>query len=96
MDSVRAEVQEVSYKRPGQVLVGLNSRDPRFHDVYRLDLAGGWTDTNGSITLPGRDPSSTCEQACKTRIPKIDTQDIPLFAPTDESWPGPPRTAPNF
>jgi hypothetical protein len=36
--------------------------------------ADGWTATNGSIVLPGRDPSSTCEQACKTRIPKTDTQ----------------------
>lgn len=35
---------------------------------------GGWTDTNGSISLPGRDSSATCEQACKTRIPKTDTQ----------------------
>jgi len=36
--------------------------------------AGGWSATNGSITLPGRDPSATCELACKTRIPKNDTQ----------------------
>jgi len=36
--------------------------------------AGGWTDTSGSIALPARDSSSTCEQACKTRLPKKDTQ----------------------
>ncbi|SNB45428.1 hypothetical protein SAMN06269301_0841 [Geobacter sp. DSM 9736] len=34
----------------------------------------GWSASNGSITLPGRDPSLTCEQACKTRLPKTDTQ----------------------
>ena len=36
--------------------------------------AGGWNAANGSIALPGRDPAATCEQACKTRIPKDDTQ----------------------
>jgi hypothetical protein len=40
----------------------------------KILTAGGWTATNDSIALPGRDPSSTCEQACKTRIPKTDTQ----------------------
>ncbi len=39
----------------------------------RLSEAG-WTNTNGSISFPTRDPSPTCEQACKTRVPKIDTQ----------------------
>jgi hypothetical protein len=34
----------------------------------------GLTSASGSIALPGRDPSATCEQACKTRIPKNDTQ----------------------
>lgn len=36
--------------------------------------AGGWTDASGSISLPARDPSPSCEQACKTRVPKKDTQ----------------------
>jgi hypothetical protein len=40
----------------------------------KMLTAGGWTSANGSIALPGRDPSATCEQACKTRIPKNDTQ----------------------
>jgi hypothetical protein len=35
---------------------------------------GGWTDANGSISLPARDPSPSCEHACKTRVPKNDTQ----------------------
>jgi len=40
----------------------------------KMLTAGGWTSASGSIALPGRDPSATCEQACKTRIPKNDTQ----------------------
>jgi len=35
---------------------------------------GGWTDSTGSISLPTRDPSPACELACKTRVPKNDTQ----------------------
>lgn len=26
---------------PGEVVVGLNDRDPSYHDVYRVDLATG-------------------------------------------------------
>lgn len=38
---LRATVQEVSHRRPNEVLVGLNDRDPRYHDLYRFDLAAG-------------------------------------------------------
>ena len=41
IDGVRAEVQEVSPKHPQHLLVGLNDRDPRFHDIHRIDLATG-------------------------------------------------------
>lgn len=40
-EGVRAELEGVSHLHPGEVLVGLNRRDPRFHDVYRVDLATG-------------------------------------------------------
>jgi dipeptidyl aminopeptidase/acylaminoacyl peptidase len=38
---IRAEIQDVSYKFPGDILVGINDRDPQFHDVYRLNIATG-------------------------------------------------------
>ena len=44
-------------------------------DFQDKRLSGGsWTDSSGSISLPTRDPSPVCELACKTRVPKIDTQ----------------------
>jgi dipeptidyl aminopeptidase/acylaminoacyl peptidase len=41
IEGVKADIVEVSHKRPGEILVGLNDRDPKFHDVHRLDLATG-------------------------------------------------------
>jgi hypothetical protein len=40
-EKVRAEIQEVSDKFPLEVLVGLNDRDPQYHDLYRINLATG-------------------------------------------------------
>ena len=31
----RAQVEAVSYKFPTEILVGLNTRNPQFHDIYR-------------------------------------------------------------
>ena len=41
LDGVRAELVKDSPASPGVLLVGLNDRDPRYHDLYRLDLATG-------------------------------------------------------
>ena len=40
-DGVRATVQEVSNLHPEEILVGINDRDARFHDIYRLNIATG-------------------------------------------------------
>lgn len=39
LDNIHAQIQQVSPQHPGQLLVGLNDRDPQFHDIYRIDLA---------------------------------------------------------
>jgi len=36
-----ANIQEVSHKHPGEILIGLNNRDPQYHDLYRLTLENG-------------------------------------------------------
>jgi dipeptidyl aminopeptidase/acylaminoacyl peptidase len=41
IEGVRAEIQEVSYKTPNEILVGLNDRDPRFHDIWRVNIQTG-------------------------------------------------------
>lgn len=38
LDNIHAQIQQVSPRYPGQLLVGLNDRDPQFHDIYRIDL----------------------------------------------------------
>jgi dipeptidyl aminopeptidase/acylaminoacyl peptidase len=41
MDGVQARVEHLSPKIPGEVLVGLNDRDKRYHDVWRIDVTTG-------------------------------------------------------
>ncbi len=41
MKNVRAEIDSVSHKFPNEILIGLNDRDKRFHDLYRLNLKSG-------------------------------------------------------
>ncbi|RLB55672.1 MAG: S9 family peptidase [Deltaproteobacteria bacterium] len=38
---VRAYIYSVPKNRPGEIIVGLNDRDPAYHDVYRVDIASG-------------------------------------------------------
>jgi dipeptidyl aminopeptidase/acylaminoacyl peptidase len=41
IDGVKAQVMGVSSRRPNEILVGLNDRDKRLHDVHRIDLTTG-------------------------------------------------------
>lgn len=38
---VQARIYGVSHKFPGEVLIGLNDRDPRLHDIHRVNLETG-------------------------------------------------------
>jgi dipeptidyl aminopeptidase/acylaminoacyl peptidase len=38
---VSAQIENVSDRFPQEILVGLNNRDPRYHDVYRINIATG-------------------------------------------------------
>ena len=44
LDDVHAQIQAVSPDIPAEILVGLNDRDPQFHDLYRVDIATGARD----------------------------------------------------
>lgn len=37
----RTQIQEVSYKFKDEILIGLNNRNPQFHDIYRLNILNG-------------------------------------------------------
>ncbi|MBL0927184.1 MAG: S9 family peptidase, partial [Phycisphaerales bacterium] len=39
--NVQARVEASSEKFPGDIILGINNRDPRFHDVYRVNIATG-------------------------------------------------------
>ena len=71
-EDVRAQIIDVPENTPGEILVGLNDRNPKFHDVYRLDLEtgertlvyknesriAGWeTDLEGNLRLATRQTS---------------------------------------
>ncbi len=71
-EDVRAQIIAVPESMPGEILVGLNDRNPKYHDVYRLDLAtgdrtlvyknessiAGWeTDLEGNLRLATRQTS---------------------------------------
>ncbi len=41
MDEIQAQIQAVSERVPGEILLGINDRDARLHDIYRIDLTSG-------------------------------------------------------
>ena len=41
IDGVRAQIYSVPKSTPGEIIVGLNDRDPALHDVYRVDIESG-------------------------------------------------------
>ncbi len=40
-EKVNAQIQEVSHKSPDEILVGLNNRDPQYHDIHRVNIRTG-------------------------------------------------------
>jgi dipeptidyl aminopeptidase/acylaminoacyl peptidase len=38
---VSARIEGVSHKFPEEIVIGLNDRDPRYHDAYRVNLVSG-------------------------------------------------------
>jgi len=41
IEGVRAYIYAVPENRPDEIIVGLNDRDPAYHDVYRVDITTG-------------------------------------------------------
>ena len=40
-DGVAAQIVGLSHRRPDEILVALNDRDPQWHDIYRVNLTSG-------------------------------------------------------
>ena len=41
IDGAQARLEAISHKAPNEVLIGINDRDKRFHDVWRIDFKTG-------------------------------------------------------
>ncbi len=41
IEGVQVQVNRVSYKNPEEVLIVMNDRDPRLHDLYRINIVTG-------------------------------------------------------
>ncbi len=41
LKGVQAQLEQISPKFPDEILVGLNDRDPQYHDVYRVNVRTG-------------------------------------------------------
>ncbi|MGC4002603.1 MAG: prolyl oligopeptidase family serine peptidase [Pirellulales bacterium] len=41
LKKTRAEIESVSHKFPTEIIVGLNDRNPEYHDLYRLNFTTG-------------------------------------------------------
>ncbi len=61
IEGIRVKIVAVSRLVPDAILVGINDRDPAYHDVYRLDLASGRLDlvekNEGNFLAFEADPS---------------------------------------
>jgi len=40
-DGVQAQIKRVSHEFPDEILVGLNNRDPKYHDIHRINIRTG-------------------------------------------------------
>src|SRR5262249_46159551 len=40
-EGIAAQIGRLSYKVPGEVLIGMNDRDKKLHDLYRVDIRSG-------------------------------------------------------
>jgi len=40
-DGVAAQIVALSHRRPEEIIVALNDRDPQWHDIYRVNLTSG-------------------------------------------------------
>ena len=106
VEGVRAAIYSVPRTTPDYILVGLNDRDPSYHDVYRVSLATGertllikndqkvgffFFDQNGTVRLAFRQiPGGS------TEILRVDGNDlVPIYVTTYEESAFPLRFHPD-
>src|SRR2546430_10866308 len=72
-DSVAAQILAVDPSRPNEMVIGLNRRDRRFHDAFKLDL------TTGQLTLLAENPGDvsgySADNAFRVRVAQASLPD---------------------
>jgi dipeptidyl aminopeptidase/acylaminoacyl peptidase len=84
-EDVQAIFQSVSYKIPQEVIIGLNKRDPKFHDIYKLNIETG----NLTLVMENTDFSGfDIDDNFKIRLALNMTPDggAEIFKLTDNGW----------
>lgn len=82
-EGVRAEIRALSPKHPYEAIIGLNKRDPEYHDLYRLNIETG----NLTLILVNRNFSGfQIDDDYKVRLATNMTEDgeSEIFMPTLE------------
>jgi dipeptidyl aminopeptidase/acylaminoacyl peptidase len=73
-DKVTAIVIRASRKSRARLLIGLNRRDPRFHDLHEVELA------SGKLTLVDENPGFAAYVADDALVPRLAIRDTPQGA----------------
>ncbi|MFZ3148894.1 MAG: S9 family peptidase [Methanothrix sp.] len=85
-EGVRAEIRALSPKHPHEAIIGLNKRDPEYHDLYRLNIETG----NMTLILENREFSGfEIDDDFKVRLAYNMTADggSQIFIPAEnDSW----------
>jgi dipeptidyl aminopeptidase/acylaminoacyl peptidase len=82
---VKAQIESISYKFPLEILVGLNKRDPEYHDIFRLNIDSG----NLTLVLENKEFAGfNIDDDFRIRLASKITPDggMDLFRPLNEGW----------
>lgn len=82
---VKAQIESISYEFPREILVGLNKRDPEYHDIYRLNIDSG----NLTLVLENKEFSMfSIDDEFRIRLASKITSDggMDLFKPLNGGW----------
>ena len=82
---VQAQIEAGSYKFPHEIMVGLNKRDPEYHDIYRLNIDSG----NLTLVLENKEFAEfNIDDEFRIRLASKTTSDggTDIFKPLNDGW----------
>lgn len=82
---VQAQIESISYKFPHEIIVGLNKRDPEYHDLYKMNIDSG----NLNLILENKEFTDfNIDDEFRIRLASNTTPDggMDLFKPLKIGW----------